>query len=1378
MILHCETLEHPLLHNGTQQRDRLLISLVPDQLKLDDRSIEDLIAFAGTLSTHIRYWDESNQPAGDWLPFWESDNSSLFAILAATDLDGPRTQYRSKEIGYYTLKKKESQESNPGKDAGSADAINEMVANPVFGVYGLALLVLKICNKVPASHPLKADIIKIISSNLADPLYKLIQFHKAIDAQAIKKYAGFIGVTGCAAPWNLKDNAAFECIDFVMPYEFPDTLWKLFLVFYKALTMILEKLRKAFNSSLRTRKDHQPQITLFISFLQLFKHLQDDLNSLTGKHLLYYYHDILQLEKRRLIPDKVHLVFEIASNVVRHRIVNGTAFTAGADELGQSLTYTLTDELVISAAKLIERQNLSIKVLPADEGQKPVFQAIFLPAADKRDGFKEEWPAGAKAWHPLSGAPVVDRLRYKLDQLNNLADKMDASIPPRALVQEMNKVQASLDQLKAVSGFSISSMEFWLNTGFDRIISIEFTFERVPDFNMLDQFALELSTEKGLIQLKPYFEEIENTPPIPGSGTGVPESATPAIERIFFGENFAGVSGNPSDHEARNRVIKIKDTQRFLIVLNDAFPSVLPLEDGKPPFLRFRSLNNFDTPLSDINNIEIFSVSKGKLGVLKKSKPGILFRQLNQQEQSGDELVILSIDQEKVLLRIPELFGKELGNITVALPPLPLFVPANPNLEVLNADQWVAVPTGGELPPLIGLKETADPVQPPDQFNFTTLAHNPDGWLRIQFTIPDTKNIPNVLDAADMLIQYRSNKLDIPLVKNRSAKRHFISYFTSLGDWIADTSGNAALRPGPAVDEPQLNPILDECLMANEELEQPIANGNLFLGFENLTPDQTLPLLFETAEGTGNPDHYAPAISWSYLSNDQWIKIPPQFILKDETLGMQQTGIILFQVPADITNNNSWTKGADNRKDLYWLRASAHEIADDLLLLDALPLLKDIYVNAGEAVFADNNNTETHLINGILPQTISALTFSDVNVKSVTQPYASFDGRQSEQADPYAYLQRISERLRHKDRAVTIWDYERLVLQAFPTVDVVKCVPHTHRIYTVRPGHVTVAAIPFPDAMTGDRIFYPIFSAGALSTMKALLVKRNSYFVGGYADPAFCCCDDGCECGHNHDRIDVINARFEPIRLKLCIRFYQGKDIPFYTKQLNEDLKTFLSPWARGNKPLLFGVAISMTRLLRFLENLDYVDVVMGLELKHFPSRQAAENQGDLVPWTSPEMITPFTTVSVLTTYLDRLNEDNPNVIDHVINVIDVHDKCACQGCVERDCLAEGVAPPPVVPDPNAGDITNLRNQFHDIWKQQPATAKAVKEISADLDLLVDRGKLKGNKPVNAEKGVEGTDAYRIDKIKEATRIIALQLSVAFEAGKPFTIFHVNNPNT
>ena len=51
----------------------------------------------------------------------------------------------------------------------------------------------------------------------------------------------------------------------------------------------------------------------------------------------------------------------------------------------------------------------------------------------------------------------------------------------------------------------------------------------------------------------------------------------------------------------------------------------------------------------------------------------------------------------------------------------------------------------------------------------------------------------------------------------------------------------------------------------------------------------------------------------------------------------------------------------------------------------------------------------------------------------------SFGGRPPE--TPATYPARLGERLRHKERAVQPWDYERLVLERFPPLWMVRALP-------------------------------------------------------------------------------------------------------------------------------------------------------------------------------------------------------------------------------------------------------------------------------------------------------------------------------------------------
>jgi hypothetical protein len=207
--------------------------------------------------------------------------------------------------------------------------------------------------------------------------------------------------------------------------------------------------------------------------------------------------------------------------------------------------------------------------------------------------------------------------------------------------------------------------------------------------------------------------------------------------------------------------------------------------------------------------------------------------------------------------------------------------------------------------------------------------------------------------------------------------------------------------------------------------------GMLFIGLENAKPLQSLSLLFQFAEGSAeDEDNDPPAIHWSYLTNNEWRPMLGEDVVADGTFGFQTTGIVKLNIPADATNNNTIiTTG------LYWLCASVSENSN------RIPQLIDVVTQAAEAIFIDNDNDQTHFDTSLPKGSINKLNVAVAAISKVTQPFASFDGKHKEVGKEF--YTRVSERLRHKARAITPWDYEHLVLDRFPVIYKVKCITHT-----------------------------------------------------------------------------------------------------------------------------------------------------------------------------------------------------------------------------------------------------------------------------------------------------------------------------------------------
>ena len=109
-------------------------------------------------------------------------------------------------------------------------------------------------------------------------------------------------------------------------------------------------------------------------------------------------------------------------------------------------------------------------------------------------------------------------------------------------------------------------------------------------------------------------------------------------------------------------------------------------------------------------------------------------------------------------------------------------------------------------------------------------------------------------------------------------------------------------------------------------------------------------------------------------------------------------------------------------------------------------------------------------------------------IAGVRQPYTSSGGRQAEE-DALFYT-RVSERLRHKQRALTAWDYERLVLGQFPDIYKVKCIPASLAQDPDNPGSVRLVVIPDIRNKRPFDPFEPKASADMLANIKEFLADK------------------------------------------------------------------------------------------------------------------------------------------------------------------------------------------------------------------------------------------------------------------------------------------------
>jgi hypothetical protein len=357
--------------------------------------------------------------------------------------------------------------------------------------------------------------------------------------------------------------------------------------------------------------------------------------------------------------------------------------------------------------------------------------------------------------------------------------------------------------------------------------------------------------------------------------------------------------------------------------------------------------------------------------------------------------------------------------------------------------------------------------------------------------------------------------------------------------------------------------------------------GTLFIGFEQLEPSTNVQMLFQLAEATADTEGGRAEVKWHYLSkNNAWKPLRMGFeILEDATNGLTASGIIKMAMPEDIGDKDDKNVPiTEMPSGQFWIKASS--AANTRSVCETL----GIFTQAVHATALITEGSDTgRLSQPIEPESVAKLAVADASIKQVTQPFESFGGQIEEVGNQF-YL-RVSERLRHKGRAITPFDYERLLLEAFPNIYKAKCIPHSLALpantYKVdlqeAAGFVTVAVIPDLTRLKSGDLTEPRVALHVLDEITAYLKAHATSFV----------------------HLKVVNPRYEKTNIAFELKLKKGKDSKYYPRQLEAELRRFLAPWSVGDSDKLsFGQPIYYSDILTFIDQREYVDYIKCLTVE------------------------------------------------------------------------------------------------------------------------------------------------------------------------------------
>lgn len=910
-------------------------------------------------------------------------------------------------------------------------------------------------------------------------------------------------------------------------------------------------------AELEAMPDTEPHFALFLCFLNLFSYAQERLNTLTQRHLEYYYEKVLQIRRRKPQPDQVHLVFELAKNATEVLLKKGTSLNAGKDNTGKPLYYQLTEDSVLNRAKiehlrtvLFENGKLHVasQANTADgQGEPPATQPFSWPAMG--DYSHPAAPIGMAVAAPilrLSGGERTIRLLFTLNRAVPALEEAANAMQVFATGEKgwIGPLSASSGKVRTTAGSTIWPVEVQTLTD-----SMEAIVPYDPEVH-----AGNFNTHAPMLRI--LFEPELAAPYLEALGALQVEALAVEVEV----DNFKNVELLNSEGPL--------DPKRAIAPFGNIQP-----ESGSRFFIDSEEV--FSKPLQQINlNLHWQNAPKGvstdisrATGFGMEKIPRAFVNDNSDGDQYSAEIRVIS------------------GNLSGSYTPARLFQPDSGSSDPLK--QTITIPPAPQIAVLIKpyFQVKAPLVAAPK--TYLPLAVN-TGQLAL--TISANTKLVRLTDSYQLITKgieafflekspFDGIRLTLR-IKNQTAQN--ANFKPKLADFSLSYKATTAAEPlGDAPDaltkfrkrSVQFFHIgvLGQCethgVLLNSKsptvqlLPTPEAQGNLFLGLQNLQPRQTLNLLFQVLEGSANPEKTVEKVTWSVLAGNTWLPLEAEHLLADRTNGLLTSNLVRLLIPSAASTDNTLMEPG-----FIWLRASVQNNPD------AICRILDVQAQGLTARFTDTGNSPKHLTQALAPGTISKLTIQDARVKKVGQPYASFGGRPQEQ-DANFYT-RVAERLRHKQRAVSIWDYERLVLEQFPEVFQVKCISHCAPDSALAPGHVTLVVIPDYRHYTADNPLEPRVSLYLLDAIRQWIMP---FKMPGVID------------------VHVQNPLYEQLFLDFRVAFREEYKLDFgiLRQQLNADINRMLSPWANTNEDLVaFNGRYFRSALIYALEQLEYIDYI------------------------------------------------------------------------------------------------------------------------------------------------------------------------------------------
>ena len=1158
--------------SSTTQENRYFEALSEGYVSIDEKTLEDHLIFTYGLSKLLNYYNLKNEVEGDWSNFLV-DELVVLATIAHYDPLQIEKNFNKHSSRARLFKGKEKK--------------LKYFKRCIEDVYAMALLIntwLGQLREVERFANISVEIREEIKGAIQLRLGEGLQNFKAyVRLASQKNHLGkevALDFEDFGSLWayeetevSMQGDSLDEKVDFLL-----EKLKEAFKVFFETLIYLKKKAQSFLNRSLEN-ENHYPEVALLIAFIKLLEIPKSNINQLSQKYLEFFYKNVLKQENKPAVHDKTYLSFKINEENSFVSIPENTAFIAGYGDKGENILYTTEQPITVNKAVIKQLNTIYVDSVSINtpKGRKNIVKNILsnevpidkiAPVEGQNDNFS--FPAFGESQMFKSGhEKTMDNasIGFAIASPNLFLQEGKREITI-SLQFEPESFQHFTQLLGYIEGTTEEHAEDIFSKAF--LEAFEILITCTTGWYNIPRYVVKKDDDESTITLK-FDLEIDVAPVIAFNGNlheGHFQTKHPVVKFLLNGNSYIYPYSLLEELVLQQILIDVEVSEvkdlflssetgtlsqdspffpfgatphkgSFLLVgNNEVFQKNL---DKLEVHIKWFNLpidpsgfyEYYDTYNLDIDNgsyeIKLSVLDEGRWKPLDKSEQQVfkLFRTTDdpkaEEPQAIGELsewtIISNVDITKI--KLPANYREVNDEISYSNAVRRGFI----RLELANPPDAF----GHQVYPAILSEVITENSRSNIVDNVRTkiVKKEPREQPNMPYT-PQIESIHlNYASSSAILLNDRSKKGDGDVRGNIFHLHAF---------------GTQMVYPDSSQQRTYLLPVID-------------FEGCLLIGLDKLELPQTVSMLFEMDEGYSiSSEEEPPMLEWCYLNNDQWILLASSKILKDETKSFIKTGIVEVDLPRSLSKNNTILPN-----NLYWIRIAA--LKNVSLASKILSACTQVGV-----VSLVNEKVKKDYLSKPLPAFSIRRAYKDLRgIQQVIQPLASFQGKAQESEQ--AFYTRVGERLKHKNRAITAWDYERIVLDKFPVIQKITCLTNMSSKSLNAPGHILLVVTPYADTDNNE----PKTSSEVLYQIKSYLNNFISPFVS----------------------VEVRNPAYERIRIICNVKFKEGYSYGFYIQKLNEEINNYLAGGLLlGKKTVELGGKVNISDILSFIRTLPYIDFI------------------------------------------------------------------------------------------------------------------------------------------------------------------------------------------